>query len=124
MPVGQRLQDQPGYANAYALAPGYLEMTPARDARRMLEGVKIGRAIARNPDADPAAGHPSLLDSDSDPCIMMRLGHPEPYGPAGAAAGYPTRGPQRAGKSMPAEPTRNPGKIGAPEVASVIVALP
>ena len=30
----------------------------------------------------------------------MRLGHPEPYGPASAAAGYPTRGPQRAGKSM------------------------
>jgi choline dehydrogenase len=123
LPVGQRLQDQPGYYNAYALAPGYLQMTPAvgsllwtasseaagdeldlhvtathlmdgsfsptggaivvmaalvqpestgtlklasrdpgdaplidsnylgtgRDARRMLEGVKIGRAIARNP---------------------------------------------------------------------------
>ena len=123
LPVGQRLQDQPAYANAYALAPGYLEMTPAvgsllwtasreaagdeldlhvtathlmdgslsptggaivlltalvqpestgtlklasrdpgdaplidpnylgtgRDARRMLEAVKIGRAIARNP---------------------------------------------------------------------------
>lgn len=123
LPVGQRLQDQPAYANAYALAPGYLQMTPAvgsllwtasreaagdeldihvtathlmdgsfsptggaivllvalvqpestgtlklasrdpadaplidanylgtaRDARRMLEGVKIGRAIARNP---------------------------------------------------------------------------
>ncbi len=122
LPVGQRLQDQPGYYNAYALAPGYLEMTPAvgsllwtassesasdemdlhvtathlmdgslsptrgaivlmaalvqpestgtlklasrdpgdaplidsnylgtgRDARRMLEGVKLGRAIARN----------------------------------------------------------------------------
>jgi choline dehydrogenase len=29
LPVGQRLQDQPGYANAYALAPSYLEMTPA-----------------------------------------------------------------------------------------------
>jgi choline dehydrogenase len=29
LPVGQRLQDQPGYYNAYALAPGYLEMTPA-----------------------------------------------------------------------------------------------
>jgi len=123
LPVGQRLQDQPGYYNAYALAPGYLEMTPAvgsllwtassesasdemdlhvtathlmdgslsptggaivlmaalvqpestgtlklasrdpgdaplidsnylgtgRDARRMLKGVKLGRAIARNP---------------------------------------------------------------------------
>ena len=49
-------------------------------------------------DADPAAGHPS--PPDSDPRIMMRLGHPEPYGPAGAAPGYPTRGPRRAGKSM------------------------
>jgi choline dehydrogenase len=29
LPVGQRLQDQPAYANAYALAPGHLEMTPA-----------------------------------------------------------------------------------------------
>jgi choline dehydrogenase len=29
LPVGQRLQDQPAYGNAYALAPGYLEMTPA-----------------------------------------------------------------------------------------------
>jgi choline dehydrogenase len=122
LPVGQRLQDQPFFYNAYALAPGHLEMTPAvgallwtasseaatdeldlhvtvthlldgsfsptggaivlaasvvqpesrgtlrlasrnpddaplidnrflatgRDARRMLEGVKLGRAIARN----------------------------------------------------------------------------
>jgi choline dehydrogenase len=29
LPVGQRLQDQPAYGNVYALAPGYLEMTPA-----------------------------------------------------------------------------------------------
>ena len=28
LPVGQRLQDQPGYYNAYALAPGNLQMTP------------------------------------------------------------------------------------------------
>ncbi|MEB8336987.1 GMC family oxidoreductase [Streptomyces endophyticus] len=123
LPVGRRLQDQPGYYNAYALAPGHLEMTPAvgsllwtssseaaageldlhvtathlmpgefsptggaivlmaalalpesagtvklagrdpqdapliesnylgteRDARRMLEAVKLGRAIARDP---------------------------------------------------------------------------
>jgi choline dehydrogenase len=123
LPVGQRLQDQPGFYNAYALAPGHLEMTPAvgsllwmasreaagdeldlhitathlmdgslsptggaivlsanlvqpesrgtlklasrdpgdaplidanylgtaRDARRMLESVKLARAIARNP---------------------------------------------------------------------------
>jgi choline dehydrogenase len=123
LPVGRRLQDQPGYYNAYALAPGHLRMSPAvgsllwtasseavgaeldlhvtathlmdgsfsptggaivvmaalvqpestgtlklagrapdaaplidpnylgtdRDARRMLEGVKLGRAIARDP---------------------------------------------------------------------------
>jgi choline dehydrogenase len=123
LPVGQRLQDQPGFFNAYALADGSLQMTPAvgsllwtasgeavgdeldlhitathlmdgslsptggvivleaaltqpestgtlklasrdasdapvidanylgtgRDGRRMLEGVKLGRAIARDP---------------------------------------------------------------------------
>jgi choline dehydrogenase len=116
LPVGQRLMDQPGYYNVYALAPGHLESNPAvgsllwtasseaagddldlhvtathlmdgslsptgaaltqpesigtvklasldpraapvidsnyfgteRDVRRMLEAVKIGRAIARN----------------------------------------------------------------------------
>jgi choline dehydrogenase len=29
LPVGQRLQDQPFFPNAYALAPDYLQMTPA-----------------------------------------------------------------------------------------------
>jgi choline dehydrogenase len=29
LPVGQRLHDHPGYHNAYALAPGSLQMTPA-----------------------------------------------------------------------------------------------
>jgi len=29
LPVGQWLHDHPGYYNAYALAPGYLQMTPA-----------------------------------------------------------------------------------------------
>jgi choline dehydrogenase len=29
LPVGQRLQDQPFFPNAYALDPGYLQMTPA-----------------------------------------------------------------------------------------------
>jgi hypothetical protein len=29
LPVGQRLQDQPGYYNAYALALGFLDITPA-----------------------------------------------------------------------------------------------
>ena len=29
LPVGRQLQNQPGYHQAYALAPGYLEMTPA-----------------------------------------------------------------------------------------------
>jgi hypothetical protein len=29
LPVGRRLQDHPFFYNAYALAPGYLEMTPA-----------------------------------------------------------------------------------------------
>src|SRR5258708_36547514 len=58
-------------------------------------------------DADPAAGHPSLLDSD--PRIMMRLGHPEPYGPARPAAGYPTRGPP---------PPRHAARSALPAAAS------
>src|SRR5260370_23947021 len=29
LPVGQRLQDHPFFSNAYALAPGSLQMTPA-----------------------------------------------------------------------------------------------
>jgi len=45
LPVGQRLQDQPGYGNAYALAPGYLEMTPAGRFRRRRQGCQ--RAAGR-----------------------------------------------------------------------------
>ncbi len=168
LPVGQRLQDQPGYANAYALAPGYLQMTPAvgsllwtasseavgeeldihvtathlmdgslsptggafavmaalvqpestgtlklasrdpdaaplidanylgtaRDARRMLEGVKIGRAIARNPVFAPfAAAELTPGDSVADDDALAQnivanvavYGHPTSTAPMGGA---------------------------------------
>jgi choline dehydrogenase len=166
LPVGQRLQDQPGYHNAYALAPGYLEMTPAvgsllwtasseaasdeldlhvtathlmdgslsptggaivlaaalvqpestgtlklasrdpgdaplidpdylgtgRDARRMLEGVKLGRAIARNPvfapftAAELAPGDAVADDGTLAQVIAANLavyGHPTSTAPMG-----------------------------------------
>lgn len=165
LPVGQRLQDQPAYANAYALAPGYLEMTPAvgsllwtasaeaagdeldihvtathlmpgslsptggaivllsaltqpestgtlrlasrdpgdapvidpnylgtaRDARRMLEAVKLGRAIARNPAFAPfTAGElvrgDAVRDDDLAQVIVANVavyGHPTSTAPMG-----------------------------------------
>jgi choline dehydrogenase-like flavoprotein len=166
LPVGQRLQDQPGYANAYALAPGYLEMTPAvgsllwtasseaagdeldlhvtathllpgsisptggaiallsavvqpeatgtlklasrdpadaplidpnylgtgRDTRRLLEAVKLGRAIARNPAfAAFTAGELTPGDAVADDDTLARVfaanpavyGHPTSTAPMG-----------------------------------------
>jgi choline dehydrogenase len=157
LPVGQRLHDQPGYYNAYALAPGYLGMTPAvgslvwtasreaagdeldlhitathlmdgslsptggaivlmaalvqpestgtlklasrdpgeaplidanylatgRDARRMLEGVKLGRAIARNPVFGPfIAGEltPGDAVADDDTLAQVIAANPAVYG--------------------------------------------
>jgi choline dehydrogenase len=168
LPVGQRLQDQPGYYNAYALAPGYLEMTPAvgsllwtasseaasneldlhvtathlmdgslsptggaivlaaalvqpdstgtlklasrdpgdaplidanylgagRDARRTLEGVKLGRAIARNPvfapfiAAELTPGDAVADDDTLSQVIAANLavyGHPTSTAPMGGS---------------------------------------
>jgi len=166
LPVGQRLQDQVGYYNAYALAPGHLEMTPAvgsllwtasseavgdeldlhvtathlmdgsfsptggaivlmaalvqpestgtlklagrdpdlaplidanflgtaRDSRRMLEGVKLGRAIARDPlFASFVAAEPASGDTVTDDEALSRTitanptiyGHPTSTVPMG-----------------------------------------
>ena len=157
LPVGQRLQYQPSYANAYALAPGYLEMTPAvgsilwtasteavgdeldlhvtathllpgslsptggalallsavvqpeatgtlklasqdpgvaplidpnylgtsRDTRRLLEAVKLGRAIARNPVFAPfIAGEltPGDAVADDDALAQAIAANPAVYG--------------------------------------------
>jgi choline dehydrogenase len=168
LPVGQRLHDHPFFYNAYALVPGYLEMTPAvgallwtasseaaageldlhvtvthlldgsfsptggaivlatavvqpesrgtlrlasrnpddaplidnrflatgRDARRMLEGVKLGRAIARNPVFAPfTAGElipgDAVADDDSlAQAIAANLaiyGHPTATAPMGGS---------------------------------------
>jgi choline dehydrogenase len=169
LPVGQRLQDQPAYANAYALAPGSLEMTPAvgsllwtasseavgdeldlhvtathlmpgslsptggaivllaslvqpestgtmrlasrdpedaplidanylgtgRDARRLLEAVKIGRAIARNPVFAPfvaaeLAPGDAVTDDDALAQVIAAnvavYGHPTSTAPMGGPA--------------------------------------
>jgi choline dehydrogenase-like flavoprotein len=165
LPVGRRLQDQPGYPNVYALAPGHLEMTPAvgsllwtasseaigdeldihvtathlidgslsptggaivlltalaqpestgtlklasrdpgdaplidpnylgptRDAHRMLEGVKIGRAIARNPVFAPFVAAELLPgDAVADDVLTQNIaanvavyGHPTSTAPMG-----------------------------------------
>jgi choline dehydrogenase len=168
LPLGQRLQDQPGYYNAYALAPGHLEMTPAvgsllwtassdtvgdeldlhvtathlmdgslsptggaivlmaalsqpestgtpklasrdpgaaplidanylgtaRNARRMLEGVKIGRAIARNSAFAPfVAAELTPGDAVADDDILAQnivanvavYGHPTSTAPMGGS---------------------------------------
>jgi choline dehydrogenase len=168
LPVGQRLQDHPFFHNAYALAPGYLKMTPAvgallwtassetvgdeldlhitathllpgshsptggaivlaaavvqpesrgtlklasrdpgdaplidnnylatgRDARRMLEAVKLGRAIARNRVFAPfaagelAPGDAVAADDTLAQAITANLavyGHPTSTAPMGGA---------------------------------------
>jgi choline dehydrogenase len=168
LPVGQRLQDHPFFYNAYALAPGHLEMTPAvgallwtasseaaddeldlhvtvthlldgsfsptggaivlaasvvqpesrgtlrlasrnpddaplidnrflatgRDARRMLEGVKLGRAIARNQVFAPfTAGELIPGDAVADDDSMAQTiaanlaiyGHPTATAPMGGS---------------------------------------
>ena len=162
LPVGQRLQDQPGYYNAYALDPRFLEMSPAvgsllwtasseasgdeldlhitathlmpgsysptggaivlmaalvrpestgtlrlasrdpeaaplidpnylgadRDRRRMVEGVELGRAIARNAVFAPfAAGEmsPGPVDSVAETVAanIAIYGHPTSTAPMG-----------------------------------------
>jgi choline dehydrogenase len=157
LPVGRRLQDQPGYYNAYALAPGHLDMTPAvgsllwtasseavgdeldlhvaathlmdgslsptggaivllaavtqpestgtltlasrdpndaplidarylgtdRDARRLLEAVKISRAIARNPALAPliaAELTPGDAVADDEALAQVIAANPAVYG--------------------------------------------
>jgi choline dehydrogenase len=165
LPVGQRLQDHPFFYNAYALAPGSLQMTPAvgsllwtasseaaageldlhitathlldgsfsptggaivlaasvvqpesrgtlrlasqdpgdaplidnrflatgRDARRMLEAVRLGRAIARNPVFAPfTAGELIPGDAVTDDTLAQVIagnlaiyGHPTSTAPMG-----------------------------------------
>jgi choline dehydrogenase len=167
LPVGQRLHDHPFFYNAYALAPGHLEMTPAvgsllwtasseatgdeldvhitvthlldgsysptggaivlatalvqpesrgtlklasrnpddaplidnrflatgRDARRMLEGVKLGRTIARNPVFAPfTAGELIPGDAVADDTLAQAIaanlaiyGHPTSTVPMGGS---------------------------------------
>ena len=62
LPVGQRLHDHPFFYNAYALAPGYLEMTPAVGA---LLWTASGEAAADELDLHITATH--LLDGSFSP---------------------------------------------------------
>ena len=62
LPVGQRLQDHPFFYNAYALAPGYLEMTPAVGS---LLWTASSEAVADELDLHITATH--LLDGSFSP---------------------------------------------------------
>jgi len=122
LPVGRRLQDHPFFHTAYALAPRYLQMGPVlgallwtasseaagdeldlnidnflgtgRDARRMLEGVKLSRAIARNPVFAPfTTGELIPGDAVADDTTLAQViasnvavhGHPTSTAPMGGS---------------------------------------
>jgi choline dehydrogenase len=89
LPVGQRLQDHPFFPNVYALAPEYLQMTPATGS---LVWTGSSEAIGDELDLQIAATH--LLDPSVSPtggvivlaiCLMkpesrgtLRLASPDP----------------------------------------------
>lgn len=80
LPVGQRLQDQPGYYNAYALAPGFLDMTPAVGS---LLWTASREAAGDELDLHVTATH--LMDGSSSPTggalvVMAALVQPESTG--------------------------------------------
>ncbi|TVT17817.1 hypothetical protein FNH06_30185 [Amycolatopsis acidiphila] len=80
LPVGQRLQDQPGYYNAYALAPEYLDMDPAVGS---LLWTASSQAAAGELDLHVTATH--LMDGSLSPTggaivLMAALTRPESTG--------------------------------------------
>jgi choline dehydrogenase len=93
LPVGQRLQDQPGYYNAYALAPGYLDMTPAVGS---LLWTASGEAAPGELDLHVTATH--LMDASFSPTggaivIMPALTRPESTGTVTLASRDPGDAP-------------------------------
>jgi choline dehydrogenase len=93
LPVGQRLQDQPGYYNAYALAPGFLEMTPAVGS---LLWTASGEADPDELDLHVTATH--LMDASFSPTggaivIMPALTRPESTGTVKLASRDPGQAP-------------------------------
>jgi choline dehydrogenase len=93
LPVGQRLQDQPAYANAYALAPGYLEMTPAVGS---LLWTASGEAVSGELDLHVTATH--LMPGDLSPTggaivLLAALVRPESTGTLKLASRDPDDAP-------------------------------
>ena len=93
LPVGQRLQDQPGYYNAYALAPGFLEMTPAVGS---LLWTASGEAAPGELDLHVTATH--LMDASLSPTggaivVMPALTRPESTGTVKLASRDPGDAP-------------------------------
>jgi choline dehydrogenase len=80
LPVGKRLQDQPGYALAYALAPGHLAMTPSVGS---LLWTASREAVGDELDLHISATH--LLDGSFSPTggaivLLAALTQPESTG--------------------------------------------
>jgi choline dehydrogenase len=93
LPVGQRLQDQSAYANAYALAPGYLEMTPAVGS---LLWTASTEAVGDELDLHVTATH--LMDGSLSPTggaivLLSALVQPESTGTLKLASGDPRDAP-------------------------------
>ena len=93
LPVGQRLHDQPGYYNAYALAPGYLEMTPAVGS---LLWTASREAVGDELDLHVTATH--LMDGSLSPTggaivLMAALVQPESTGTLKLASRDPGAAP-------------------------------
>ena len=93
LPVGQRLQDQPGYALVYALAPGHLEMTPAVGS---LLWTASREAVGDELDLHITATH--LLDGSVSPtggaiALLTALTRPESTGTVKLAGRDPNLAP-------------------------------
>lgn len=93
LPVGQRLQDQPGYYNAYALAPGYLAMKPAVGS---LLWTASGESTGNDLDLHITATH--LMDGSLSPTggaivLEAALTRPESSGTLKLASSDPRDAP-------------------------------
>ena len=129
LPVGQRLQDRVSYCNAYAPAPGHLEMTPAVGS---LLWTASGEAVGDGPDLHVTATH--LMDesfSAAGGAIVLRaaLGRPESTGtpslttrPSPCTAPWPPACTTRntcAARSPPAVSPTSPSGTRTPSGARV-----
>ncbi|MER7639370.1 GMC family oxidoreductase N-terminal domain-containing protein [Streptomyces sp. NPDC126522] len=93
LPVGRRLQDQPGYHNAFALSPDHLEMTPAVGALLWTSSSEAG---AGELDVHITATH--LMPGEFSPTggaivLMAALTLPESTGTLKLASRNPRHAP-------------------------------